>query len=57
MARMTTEKGQGWCFTFIWLLSVLAVPLLWVEEIRGPMWRETRRINNGELYVELNSGG
>lgn len=41
---MVTKMGRGWCFTFISLVCVVAMPLLLVEIRCGPRWREERRL-------------
>lgn len=35
--------GRGWCFTFIALVCIAAMPMLLVELKYGPEWREERR--------------
>lgn len=39
---MIDGMGVGWCFTFLSLVCVVAMPLLWVELKWGPGWREER---------------
>jgi hypothetical protein len=34
--------GIGWCFTFVCLVMVAAVGLLWVEYVWGMGWRQKR---------------
>lgn len=41
---MIDHMGRGWCFTFIALVCVAAMPMLWVELKWGPGWREERRV-------------
>jgi MFS family permease len=41
---MIQHMGRGWCFTFIALVCVAAMPMLLVELKWGPGWREERRI-------------
>lgn len=41
---MIDSMGRGWCFTFIALVCIAAMPLLWVELKWGPAWREERRV-------------
>lgn len=45
--------GRGWCFTFIALVCIAAMPMLLVELKWGPMWREERRVRvEKELETE-----
>jgi MFS family permease len=41
---MVDHMGRGWCFTFIALVCIAFMPMLWVELKWGPMWREERRV-------------
>lgn len=41
---MIKRMGRGWCFTFIGLVCIAAMPMLWVELKWGPVWREERRV-------------
>jgi predicted MFS family arabinose efflux permease len=41
---MIQHMGRGWCFTFIALVCIAAMPMLWVELKWGPGWREERRV-------------
>jgi MFS family permease len=41
---MIDHMGRGWCFTFIALVCIVAMPLLWVELKWGPKWREERMV-------------
>lgn len=41
---MIDAMGRGWCFTFIALVCIVAMPMLWIELKRGPTWREERRV-------------
>jgi multidrug resistance protein len=41
---MIQHMGRGWCFTFISLVCITAMPMLLVELKWGPVWREERRI-------------
>jgi multidrug resistance protein len=41
---MIRHMGRGWCFTFISLVCVVTMPMLWVELKWGPKWREERRV-------------
>jgi len=41
---MISSMGRGWCFTFISLVCIAFMPLLWVEMKWGPVWREERRV-------------
>jgi hypothetical protein len=45
---MISRMGRGWCFTFIALVCIVTMPLLWVELKWGPVWREER-------WLRLNS--
>jgi hypothetical protein len=36
--------GLGWCFTFIALVCIAAMPMLCVELKCGPGWREERLV-------------
>ncbi|KAH6676271.1 major facilitator superfamily domain-containing protein [Halenospora varia] len=40
---MIDHMGRGWCFTFISLVCMVTMPMLWVELKWGPGWREERR--------------
>lgn len=48
---MIDSMGRGWCFTFIALICIAAMPLLWVELKWGPGWREERRVRL-EKHIE-----
>jgi multidrug resistance protein len=39
---MVDKMGRGWCFTFLALVCIAAMPMLWVELKWGPRWREER---------------
>lgn len=39
---MIDKMGRGWCFTFIALVCIVTMPLVWVELKWGPGWREER---------------
>jgi MFS family permease len=41
---MIDHMGSGWCFTFIALVCLVAMPMLLVELKWGPIWREERRV-------------
>jgi multidrug resistance protein len=41
---MVDAMGRGWCFTFIALVCIVTMPMLWVELKWGPRWREERRL-------------
>ncbi|KAL1841171.1 hypothetical protein VTJ49DRAFT_7340 [Mycothermus thermophilus] len=41
---MLAAMGRGWTFTFWALVLVVFSPALWVLTVRGPRWREERRI-------------
>jgi multidrug resistance protein len=41
---MLEHMGRGWSFTFISLVCVVTMPMLWVEIKWGPQWREERRV-------------
>jgi multidrug resistance protein len=41
---MIDRMGRGWCFTFIALVCIAAMPMLWIELKWGPGWREERRV-------------
>lgn len=41
---MIEHMGRGWCFTFISLICIATMPMLWVELKWGPVWREERRV-------------
>jgi multidrug resistance protein len=41
---MINHMGRGWCFTFIALVCIAAMPMLLVELKLGPVWREERRV-------------
>ena len=41
---MIDHMGRGWCFTFIALVCIFAMPMLWVEFKWGPIWREERMV-------------
>ena len=41
---MVDHMGRGWCFTFLALVCIAAMPMLWVELKWGPVWREERMI-------------
>lgn len=39
---MLSSMGWGWSFTFIGLMTVVAVPLVVLVYVRGPGWRKER---------------
>ncbi len=41
---MLRALGRGWTYTFWALVLVVFSPLLWVLTVRGPRWREERRV-------------
>jgi multidrug resistance protein len=41
---MIDGMGRGWCFTFLALVCIAAMPMLLVELKWGPVWREERRV-------------
>ncbi|KAL2267847.1 hypothetical protein VTJ83DRAFT_5124 [Remersonia thermophila] len=41
---MLAAMGRGWTFTFWGLVLVVFSPALWVLTVKGPKWREERRI-------------
>ncbi|RFU34076.1 hypothetical protein B7463_g2328, partial [Scytalidium lignicola] len=41
---MIERMGNGWCFTFISLVCVATMPLLFIELKWGPKWREDRAV-------------
>lgn len=41
---MIEKMGRGWCFTFIALVVLACLPILWVLQKWGPGWREERRV-------------
>ncbi|PMD35863.1 MFS general substrate transporter [Hyaloscypha variabilis F] len=41
---MIDGMGRGWCFTFLALVCIAAMPMLLVELKWGPIWREERRV-------------
>jgi MFS family permease len=41
---MIDSMGRGWCFTFLALVCLIAMPMLLVELKWGPVWREERRV-------------
>ncbi|KAL4999471.1 major facilitator superfamily domain-containing protein [Aspergillus recurvatus] len=40
---MLDAMGRGWCFTFIALVMLCTMPLLWVVIRMGPRWRHERQ--------------
>jgi MFS family permease len=44
ISYMLSAMGWGWCFTFLGLLLLFSLPLVWVEMTWGLGWREERRI-------------
>ncbi|KAL5049330.1 hypothetical protein BDW71DRAFT_159519 [Aspergillus fruticulosus] len=40
---MLDAMGRGWCFTFIALVMLCTMPLLWVVIRLGPRWRNERQ--------------
>lgn len=49
---MTGADLRGWCFTFISLLCMITMPMLWVELKQGPRWREERRVRVAKIAQE-----
>ncbi|KAH6856976.1 major facilitator superfamily domain-containing protein [Chaetomium sp. MPI-CAGE-AT-0009] len=43
---MLRALGRGWTYTFWALVLVVFSPILWVLTVRGPRWREQRRVRN-----------
>ncbi|KAL2018311.1 hypothetical protein VTK56DRAFT_974 [Thermocarpiscus australiensis] len=41
---MLKAMGRGWTFTFWALVLVAFSPVLWILTVRGPRWREERRV-------------
>lgn len=41
---MIDRMGRGWCFTFIALVVLACMPILFVLQKWGPGWREERRV-------------
>ena len=41
---MLSAMGRGWTYTFWALILVVFSPLLWVLTVKGPRWREQRRV-------------
>ncbi|KAK4244886.1 major facilitator superfamily domain-containing protein [Corynascus novoguineensis] len=41
---MLGALGRGWTYTFWALVLVAFSPILWVLTVRGPRWREARRV-------------
>lgn len=44
ISYMLSAMGWGWCFTFLGLLLLFSLPLVWAEMTWGMGWREERRI-------------
>jgi hypothetical protein len=49
---MISNMGRGWCFTFISLVCIVTMPMLWVELKWGPVWREERRVRLAKIAEE-----
>ncbi|KAF4632144.1 hypothetical protein G7Y89_g5980 [Cudoniella acicularis] len=49
---MIDNMGRGWCFTFIALVCIAMMPMLWVELKWGPGWREERRVRLEKISEE-----
>jgi MFS family permease len=49
---MIHSMGRGWCFTFISLVCIVTMPMLWVELKWGPFWREERRDRLARIAAE-----
>ncbi|EHL02104.1 putative Quinidine resistance protein 2 [Glarea lozoyensis 74030] len=49
---MIQKMGRGWCFTFISLVCIVTMPMLWVELKWGPGWREERRVRLAKIEEE-----
>ncbi|KAH8803275.1 major facilitator superfamily domain-containing protein [Xylogone sp. PMI_703] len=43
---MIDHMGNGWCFTFLSLMCVATMPLLFIELKWGPQWREERAVRD-----------
>jgi MFS family permease len=41
---MLRAMGRGWTYTFWALVLVIFSPILWVLTVKGPRWREERRV-------------
>jgi SNF family Na+-dependent transporter len=49
---MAQHMGRGWCFTFLALVCIAAMPMLLVELRMGPVWREERRVRMEKEVAE-----
>jgi MFS family permease len=45
---MLRAMGQGWCYTFLALISAVFLPMMLVVSRRGPKWREERRLRSAQ---------
>lgn len=43
---MLRALGRGWTYTFWALVLLVFSPILWVLTVKGPSWREERRVRN-----------
>lgn len=55
ISPMLSGMGWGWCFTFLGLLYIPGMALLWLEYKRGMRWRAERR--EREQKVAVKTGG
>jgi MFS family permease len=46
ISPMLNSMGWGWCFTFLGLIVLLGLLLLWCDMRWGMEWREERRLRN-----------
>jgi MFS family permease len=44
ISYMLSGMGWGWCFTFLGLILLVGLPLVWIEMTWGMGWREERRV-------------
>ncbi|KKK19612.1 hypothetical protein ARAM_006409 [Aspergillus rambellii] len=49
---MLSGMGWGWCFTFLGLVMLLSLGLVYVEFLYGMKWREKRRVRREEREKE-----
>lgn len=52
---MLRALGRGWTYTFWALVLVVFSPILWVLIVKGPGWREERRVRQLKAKEELDA--
>jgi predicted MFS family arabinose efflux permease len=57
ISYMLSGMGWGWCFTFLGLLLLIGLPLVWIEMTWGMGWREERRVREEQKRASHDARG